>query len=102
MCAICPRCSPQMATLREYATSGIKQIMGFTEEMKTKTDSLPDDVKPFAERLNEITLQALVEAFAERLKLISELGLQEIVQAAMPPTYYKNQTSLKRSESDGI
>jgi hypothetical protein len=100
--AICPECSPHLAKLREYAASGAKHIMDFAKYMETVTDTLPDDLKPTGQVLTEISMRALIESYVESLKLISELGLQEITRAARTPTHPTEPDTLKRSGSDEI
>jgi hypothetical protein len=75
-------CCPHLAHLREHATSGIKHIMAFAEEMETVTETLPDDLKPLGELLTKISMRVLTESYAESLMLIAERGLQEITRAA--------------------
>jgi hypothetical protein len=75
-------CCPHLAHLSKYAASGIKHIMDCAEQMKTITDDLPDDLKPFGEALTKFSLEVLSGSYAESLKLFSELGLQEITRAA--------------------
>jgi hypothetical protein len=94
---IYPRCCPQVATLREYAAFGLKDILAFAEDMKSYTDTLPDDLKPFAELLNRFTIQILTECFAESLRLISEKGFREITGQHSHP-----HTIIKRRRSNGI
>jgi hypothetical protein len=100
--AFCPQCSPHLAHMREIAASGLKTILAFAEEMKTETDALPDDLKPIGEALAEVSLRVLFESYAETLKLISELGQQEIVQAAIQPNQQTKPDLLERSMSDAI
>jgi hypothetical protein len=76
-----------LANSTKCATSGIKHIMAFAEEMQTYIDTLPDDLKPFAEMLNKLTMQVLIEMYAESLWHIPELALQEIARAALPPNH---------------
>jgi hypothetical protein len=75
-------CCRHLAHLREHATSDIKHIMAVAEYMEAVTDTLSDDLKPTRQALIEITMHALIESYAECLKLISELGLQKIARAA--------------------
>jgi hypothetical protein len=100
--AICPECSPHVAYLRAYAASGIQHILDFAKEMKIVTDNLPDDLKPTGQVLTQIAMQALIESYAETLRLISDLGLQEIIRTAIPPNQQTEPDSLKRSSSDAI
>jgi hypothetical protein len=74
-----------LGTLREYATSGIKHIMACIKDVETNTASLPDELKVIAEVLTKYATQVLIESHVESLKLISELGLQEITRARIPP-----------------
>jgi hypothetical protein len=100
--AICPKCCPHLATLREYAASRLKDILDFAEDMKTRTDALPDDLKPIWQALNEITMQALIESYAALLNHFLEVEFQEITRVPIslqPPT---EPDSLKRSTSDAI
>ena len=80
-------CCLHLATLRENAAAGMKHVMEIAEHMKTDTDALPDDLKPIAQALTDFTIKTLAESLAENLKLISELGLQEITRPANPPTH---------------
>jgi hypothetical protein len=99
---ICPKCSPQLAKLREYAACGLKHIMALAEEMKTDTDTLSDDLKPYGEAMTKIIMEVLIESYVESLRLISELSLQEITRAALPPNQQTEPDSLQRSSSDEI
>jgi hypothetical protein len=75
-------CYPHhLANLREYATSRLKDILDFAEEMETRTDALPDDLKPIWQALNEITMQALIKSYAELLNHFLEVEFQEITRA---------------------
>ncbi len=74
-------------TLREYATADLKNILAFIEDMETNTASLPDELKAIAEALVKRATQVLIESYVESLKLISELGLQEITWAGVPPNH---------------
>jgi hypothetical protein len=95
-------CCPHLSHLRDFATSGIKQIMDFAEHMKTCTDNLPDDLKPIGQALAEITMQVLIESYAESLRLIPEMGFQKIAQAAITPKHHTEPDSLERSMNDAI
>lgn len=75
-------CLPHLARLREFTASGLKNILDYAEEMKTWTDALPDDLKPFGQVLTEMSLQALTESYLESLRLYWEWDLQQITQAA--------------------
>jgi hypothetical protein len=88
--------------LREIAVSGIKNMMDVAEHLKTETDTLPDDLKPFGEALADFTMQVLIESYAETLKLISDLGIQKIARAGIPPTPHTEPDLLKRRNSNGI
>jgi hypothetical protein len=90
------------ATLRVHAASGLQDILVFAEEMKTKTDTLPDDLKPTVEVLNKICMEALITSFAERLKLISELSFQEMSRTALTPKHSGTPDERKRSTSNAI
>jgi hypothetical protein len=74
------KCCPHLAQLCESAICGQKQIIEVAEQMMHDTDALPDDLKPFAELLDKITIEMLIKCFAESLLLSSELGLQEIAR----------------------
>jgi hypothetical protein len=100
--AFCPKCSPHLAHMRELAASGLKNILALAEEMKTETDTLPDDLKPFGEALAEASMRVLFESYIETLKLISDLNLQKITQEAIPPTHHTEPDSLERSIYDAI
>jgi hypothetical protein len=95
-------CCPHLAHLREIAVSGLKNILDCAEEIKTVTDTLPDDLKPIGQALADFTMQALIESYAETLKLISDLGIQKIAQAGIPPTPHTEPDLLKRRNSNGI
>jgi hypothetical protein len=97
MLAICPKCCLHLATLLRYADYQITDILAFAEAMQTKTDTLPDDLKPFAELLHRFTIQILTECFAESLRLISEKGFREITGQHSHP-----HTIIKRRRSNGI
>jgi hypothetical protein len=99
---ICPQCSPHLAHLREHTQSGIKQIMDAAESMMTECDALPDDLKPYAQALNDICLQVLTEALIESLRRYSELCLQEITRAPIAPNHQTEPDLLERSTSDAI
>jgi hypothetical protein len=96
------KCCPHMAHLQEIGFSGLKDIMCVAEAMQTATATLPDDLKPYGEALTKIFMEALIKNYADRLQLISELGLQEIIRAAIPPEQQTGQDSLQRRRSDGI
>jgi hypothetical protein len=96
------QCSPHVAHLREIAASGIKDILALAKELKTETDTLPDELKPISQTLAEITMQELIRSYATCLRLISDLGMQEITQAALAPTHHTEPDSLQRSSSDAI
>jgi hypothetical protein len=89
-------CCPQLAKLREYATSGLKNILDCAKAMKTKTDTLPDDLKPYGEAMTKFSLEVLIGSYAESLQLISE----EITRAAIPPEQQTEQESLNRSSDE--
>jgi hypothetical protein len=78
---------PYVANLREYARASLKTILEFAEQMDTDIDALPDDLKPTAQVLTEITMRVLIQSYAEGLKLFSDLGLQEICRAALSPEH---------------
>jgi hypothetical protein len=99
---ICPQCSPHLAHMREIAASGLKNMLDCAEEMKTEIDTLPDDLKPFGEALADFIMQVLIESYVETLKLISDLGIQKIAQAGIPPTPHTEPDLLKRRNSNGI
>jgi hypothetical protein len=82
-----PPCSLQLAHLRDIATSSIKNIMDLAVQLETETANLPDELKPFGEMLTEITMHTIIKSYAESLQLLTELGLQEIVQAALSPNH---------------
>ena len=84
-----------LGTMREYACFGIKHIMACIEEMETDNASLPDELKGIAEVLTKYFTQVLIESHVESLKLISELGLQEITRAALPPNHHTEPDSLE-------
>jgi len=96
------RCCPHLAHIREIGTSGIKHILDCAESMQNDMDNLPDDLKPYAQVLNEITMQVLIEVFIESLRLYSELSMQEIVQAAIQPNHQTEPDLLERSMNDAI
>jgi hypothetical protein len=64
---------PHLATLGKNAASGVKHILEVAEHLKTITDTLPDDLKPVGQALADITMQALIESYAEWLRLFREL-----------------------------
>jgi hypothetical protein len=97
--AICPLCSPHLAHMRELAASGLKNILAFAEEMKAETDTLPDELKPIGEALAEMSIEALTKHYFETLLLISEMGMQKITQAELPPKDNTESDSLKRSRT---
>jgi hypothetical protein len=80
---ICPQCSPNLAHLREIAASGLKNILDCAKAMKTETDTLPDDLKPYGEAMTKISMKVLIGSYAESLQLMSE----EITRAALPPNH---------------
>jgi hypothetical protein len=61
--------------------------MEFAKDMQTVNDTLPDDLKPTGELLTKMSIEALTEFYAESLRVFSELGLQEITRAALPPNH---------------
>jgi hypothetical protein len=81
------QCCPHMVHLYEHAACGLKHIMHLAESLMTDTDTLSDDLKPYGEEITKIIMEVLIESYVERLKLISELGLQEIARAALSPNY---------------
>ena len=83
-----------VAHLSKDAASGIKHILDFAEHMKTVTENLPDDLKPFGQALADSTMQALIESYAACLTILSELRLQQIARTANPPKHH--------TEPDGI
>jgi hypothetical protein len=91
-----------LGTLRTYAAFGIQHIIAFAEDMEAVTDTLSDDLKPIAEALTKVSIQALTAAFAESLMCLSELGLQEFIQAAISTNHQTKPDSWKRSTSDAI
>ena len=74
-----------LAYLCEYATCGQKCIMEIAEQMMHETDALPDDLQRYGDALTKLIMEVLIGSYAESLKLISELGLQEIARAEIPP-----------------
>jgi hypothetical protein len=80
-----------MGTLREYASFSIQHIMAFAEDMESVTDTLSDDLKPIAETLTKVSIEALTVAYAEGLLCLSDLGLQAFIQAAISATHQTNQ-----------
>jgi hypothetical protein len=99
---ICPQCSPHLAHMRELAVSGLKNILDCAEEMKLKTDALPDEIKPYGEAITKISMEVLIKSYVERLRLSSELGLRDIAQRHSRPNNRLNKRYLKRRSSDGI
>jgi hypothetical protein len=95
-------CCPHVAHLCGFAACGFQHIMAVAEHLKTVTDTLPDDLKPIGQALADFTMQALIESYAETLKLISDLGIQKIAQAGIPPTPHTEPDLLKRRNSNGI
>jgi len=91
-----------LGTLREYAAFGIQHIMAFAEDMESVTATLSDDLKPIAEALTTVSIQALTAAYAETLTCLAELGLQEFIQVAIPANHQTKPDSLKRRSSDAI
>lgn len=86
-------CHPHhLANLREYAISRLKDILDFAEAMKIETDALSDDLKPFGEALTNITMQALIQSYAEGLRLIPKSAYQEITREAQLPTHHTEET----------
>jgi hypothetical protein len=88
-------CCPQLAKLREYAASGLKNILDSVEAMKADTDSLPDDLKPYGEAMTKFSMEVLIKSYVERLRLISELGMRDITRAALPPNHQTKPDLLK-------
>jgi hypothetical protein len=72
-----------MGALREYACFSIQHILAFAEDMESVTGSLSDDLKPIAEALTKVSIEALTAAYAEGLMCLSDLGLQEFTQTAI-------------------
>jgi hypothetical protein len=81
------QCYLQLPHLSEYAAASRKHIMKIAEDMLADTDTLPDAVKPYGEAMTKFILEVLIESYAETLRLISELGLQEIARTALPPNH---------------
>ena len=75
-------CCLYLATLREYAASGIKNIIELAEYLNTENETLPDELRSLAQALTDITMKTLTEFYVECLMTLSELGLQEITRAA--------------------
>jgi hypothetical protein len=100
--AICPQCCPHLATLSEYAAASLKDIMNFAEEMKSRTDAMPDDLKPFGEALTKISMEVLTESYVDLLNHFLELKFQEFTRAAISANHQTKPDSLKRSNSDAI
>jgi hypothetical protein len=86
------QCCPQFAHLSEYAACGLKNIWKFAADMKADTDAMPDDLKPYMQELSNIILEALIESYAECLRLIPELAYQEITREARLPNHHTEQT----------
>ena len=97
-----PQCSLQLAHFRDIATSSIKNIMDLAVQLETETANLPAELKPLGETLTEITMHTIIKSYAESLQLLTELGLQEIVQAAIQPNYQTEPDLLERSMNDAI
>jgi hypothetical protein len=91
-----------IGTLREYASFGIQQIMAFAEDMESVIGTLSDDLKPIAEALTKISIEAFTAAYAEGLMCLSNLGLQEFTQATISANHQTKSDILKRSNSDAI
>jgi hypothetical protein len=90
------KCCPHLAQLREYTTCGQKHFIEIAEQLLTDTDSLRDDLKPLAEEITKITIRVVTEAYLGGcLKLFSDLGLEEITRAAIPPNHQTKPDSLK-------
>jgi hypothetical protein len=89
------KCCAHMAHLCRYATCGSKHIMLVGEAMKTDTDNLPDDLKPYGEALTKIIMEVLTQTYTECLMCISEQAIQEITQAALPPNHQTKPDLLK-------
>ena len=99
----CTESYPQhMGTLRTYACFSIQQIMAFAEDMESVTGTLPDDLKPIAEALTKVSLEALTAAYIEELMCLSALSLQKFIQAAISANHQIKPDILKRSTSDAI
>jgi hypothetical protein len=56
--------------------------MELAEYLITQNDTLPEELKPLGQALTDMTMKILTESYVECLMTISELGLQEITQAA--------------------
>ena len=91
-------CCPHLAELREYAASGLKNILAYVEEMKLKTDALPDELKPYGEAMTKFSMEVLIKSYVERLRLISELGLRDTARTALPPEQQTEQEVYKEEE----
>jgi hypothetical protein len=74
-----------LAYLCEYATCGQKHIMEVVAQMMHETGALPDDLKLYGEEMTKISMEALISNYIESFQLMSELGLQEIARAEIPP-----------------
>ena len=99
----CTESYPQhLGTLRAYASFSIQQIIAFAEDMESVTGTLSDDLKPIAEALTKVSIEALTAAYAEGLMCLSDLGLQEFIQAAISANHQIKPDILKRSTSDAI
>jgi hypothetical protein len=95
-------CCPHMAHLYGFATCGFQHILHAASAMQTDTDSLPDDLKPYGEALTNIIMEVLSKHYVACLRLISELGMRDITQAALLPEQQIEQESLNRRRSDEI
>jgi hypothetical protein len=96
-------CSPhQLATMIEYADSGIKDILAMAEKMLAKSENLPDELEPINKILTDVTIQLLIEAYAAHLMRISETHIRKVPGRKYHRHPRLNQTRRKRSRSNGI
>src|ERR671914_494324 len=93
-------CCPHVAHLCGFAACGLITILDCAEEMKSKIDALPDELKQYGEAIAHISMEVLSASYVEHLHLIAELGLRGITQAALPPEQQTEQESLQRSGND--
>jgi hypothetical protein len=84
---------PHVAHLCGYTVCGLKNILDCAEEMKSKSDALPDELKPYGEAIVNISMEMLIEHYIACLQAISELDIREITRKAQPPEQQTEQES---------
>jgi hypothetical protein len=67
-----------------FAVNGQQYVLDVVTRLTQITDDLPNDLQPVGELLTNTSTRVLITSYGECLKLLAEMGFQEIAQATKP------------------